>query len=282
MTIFGLNGEDDSIVAKAVFGLSNRHTVCEATDLPVDTRDGHCELQTSSEEHWVAHFAHLALLHCRAKLSALDFQSFVEIPSKHREKHDSAGHDLSLGPLKSPRRIRTMHKTVAKTWCDRPWVRRFKPGDLAHLSRLFSKGHYFYIVLHVFYCNHDWRNMGAAAKPDSVNLLNSSVSVPPFESTLRTLVFDLWSAELGSSLDIETFEIKHSVNPVVEHAHAKHLASIEAESAFSIWVNGAEVKANGSVLRPIGFRGFLAKLDEYWDQEWANFAPAYDLKSRNG
>jgi hypothetical protein len=196
---FGDNGERTSIVARAVFDLSRCHDMNEATDYDRRILDAlvdppepnECMLRSSSEEHWVSHFASLCLERSQKHRSRLGFHAFCEIPSKRSEKLAAAGYDLSLGPFDTNLRLRTMHKTTYRSWCDRPWTVSFNASDIRHLQNLALGRHPFYIVIHAFYCIHDWRRMGRKATPSETNRLDCSIIVPAVTSLARTIIFEL-------------------------------------------------------------------------------------------
>lgn len=276
---FGDNGEQHSIVAKAVFGLSNGHDLIEATDydrrlaseLGTAPKPNECVLRSSSEEHWVAHFASLCLDRFRSKCPKIAFHTFCEIPSKKSEKLKAAGYDLSLGPFDTTLRLRTMHKTTPLAWCDRPWTVPFSGDDIGHLKSLAEGQHPFFVVIHAFYCIHDWRRMGVTANADKHNRLDTPVVLPPVNSIARTIIFELSNIrDFISDNDIKKWKFVREAAKSTGKTDSEKLASLISRDLYHIQVNGETLKDEDGIVRPTTLDDFLNRIDQCWIDEWGD------------
>ena len=275
---FGQNGERTSVVAKAVFGLSNGHDLVEATDfdrrvldeINQDKVPEQCVLRSSAEEHWVAHFAAHVVEYAKMLGKAINFHTFVEIPSKQSEKF--CGYDLSLGPYDSGFRLRTMHKTTTRGWCDRKWTVTFEKDDIGHLVSLAKKQiHPFFIVVHAFYCIHDWRRLNQEAVPDAENRLDATVTVPPFDSLFRTVIFPLEEVrEFICNTEITELQVVRAARKHTGNDDSERLSSLNTAEAYSILINDTILEVDKAPLRPITLSNFLTLVDECWEGPWAN------------
>lgn len=279
---YGDNGERTSIVSRAVFGLSARHDMNEATDYdrrilkavaepPSPTK---CVLRSSSEEHWVSHFAWLCLEQSRQHRPHLGFHTFCEIPSKRSEKLAAGGYDLSLGPYDTDLRLRTMHKTTPRRWCDRPWTVTFNRKDIAHLQSLAKGRHSFYVVVHAFYCIHDWRRMGRQATPDEENRLDSLVNIPSVTSLARTVIFEMNQVRTDiERTQINHFKIVRVASRAAGNIDVDRLASLVRPDLYCITMNGNVLcDDSDEPLRPMTLDNFLSGLDDRWKAEWKDSA----------
>lgn len=275
---FGENGERTSIVGRAIFSLSGGHDIIEATDYDRRILSGlealpppaECVLRSSSEEHWVSHFASLCLERSRPHCPKAAFHTFCEIPSKQSEKLAAAGYDLSLGPYDTETRLRTMHKTTPRAWCDRPWTVPFDGKDILHLKSLANGRHRFFIVVHAFYCIHDWRRMGKWADPNDTNQLDHSIAVPGVGTIARTVIFDLEPMRsFITSTTINDLKIVRKSARSSGKNHAEKLASLIRPDLYRIDVNGEALAVEDAPLLPMDLTAFFSIIDQLWGAEWA-------------
>jgi hypothetical protein len=235
-----------------------------------DPPEGFCLLRTSSESHWVAAFAEHIIRRCCKQPTDQDarddaFSHFVEIPSTRSEVHAACGYDLSIGPYQSSDRIRTMHKTKL-TWCDRDWTWSAKSDDLDHARYLCEGAHKVFLVIHVFFCIHDWRRMGMKETgPDP----QAGITLPKFTSLLRTVIIDLKSLPgLGTAKD---WTVKYDPPAPTGGTPQEQLKSLVSRSHYRITLDGkslAKDQIEVAVMDLEAFRGVIAGC---WGGVWKGY-----------
>jgi hypothetical protein len=272
------NGEHLSpFVGRLVYRLSKRHKIDDRTDF--DRRDearilrqlneakkqkaaeGLCLLQSSCESHWVAAFAEHVFRNACKRPGANEsrdhsFFRFFEIPSPRSEIKKACGYDLSIGPFRSGFRYRTMHKTVKK-WCDRGWTWSAKEGDLGHSTSLSDGKHAAFLVLHVFFCIHDWRRMGTP-EPES------QVVIPPFTSLLRTLILNIKA--IPGVKAVKKWKVRYRPPAPSGDTDQLKLESLVSKSHYEISVDGHTIKEPESVI--LDLKEFCGLIEKSWGKDW--------------
>lgn len=127
------------------------------------------------------------------------YNEFFYMPSRRTEGRLSC--DMSIGLYETEFRVRTMHKMLLYQygWCDWAWSwdisvmlnkKKVPTGDYAHLLTLLDAYNDHpdnicpYLVLHHYYCVHDFRRLDAKFE---------DWTIPGFKSPLRTIIIDLSS-----------------------------------------------------------------------------------------
>jgi hypothetical protein len=212
-----------TLIQNAVDQLSNHHEIVRWVDSneKLEHTPNRCLLSTGIEYSFVGIFCQNILQRFEGN-NPINFNDVFYIPNLKAEA--VTGYDLSIGHYLQNNRIRTMHKVINRRYCDQSWVYSIKnirrSGDYAHFSRLIlihnsaqNEGIsiYPYLVLNVCNCIHDYRRMGCLYQ-------ETHVTIPPFNSTLRTIIIDLPMLnqrlrQSGIEFQSDEFEMSISRNP---------------------------------------------------------------------
>lgn len=182
-----------TMLGDALKELTDNHKLDPITDTQRVKSQG-CKLKSGEESLFVTVLCCEIQRRLEKQGIHLPVNEFFYCPSRRTEW--KLGFDLSIG-TGSPHRIRTMHKLLTGNLCDGKWTWATKDEDTLHLALLMGAHHAHhgvlqpFLVIHVCFCVHDYRRMGAPA-PDKW-------LIPGFDSPLRTIIIDL--AALRDAVD---------------------------------------------------------------------------------
>jgi hypothetical protein len=261
-------------------GMSNDHRVDEETGITLKrTPSRECKVATGEEPFFIAMFCDYIKEYLARKGEEPPYSEFFYMPSRKTEGR--LGCDMSIGLYETEFRVRTMHKMLLYEygWCDQAWHWQIKRtlneedhpcGDYAHLLTLLRAYDQHpehinpYLVLHHYYCVHDYRRLDAEY---------AGWRIPGFKSLLRTIIVDLsaickqvkdWEVVVNNA----TFRlVVHKAAPPRDKGESvtKYLKRLSKPKQYKVTIEPASVALEEAVLR---LDTFCRKVRGYFGDKW--------------